>query len=228
MSSLHTGAVFTSGPLLRLLELAIRSQESRGLVSLDDEIARFDRTNHYAAVAAWTMPTASSAALLELVADLLEEQPGYPAPKSFTERLARAADGMSGPEYLRILAGLLRFRAREGPVGYRLLPPADWEVECLFPLLRGFGDVWLSTGDHPGLASALDSRVRNGHPASCHEDLAALAAEAQTALFLFPEPERMTAALKPTLPWVSPEALRRLLEAATAHMAEPHKGSRRP
>ncbi|MFG3252215.1 hypothetical protein [Streptomyces sp. NPDC048172] len=227
MSSIHTGAVFNSGPLLRLLELTIRSQESRGMVSLDDEIARFDRTNHYSAVATWNMPTSSSAALLELVADLLEEQPGYPVPSGFRERLDRAADGMAGPDYLRILAGLLRFRAREGPMSFRLLPPAAWEVECLFPLLRGFGDVWLSTGDHPDHASAVDSRVRNEHPTSCYEDLAALAAEAQTALFLFPEPERMAAALKPILFWVSPDRLRQLLDAATAHIAEHHKGSRR-
>jgi hypothetical protein len=67
----------------------------------------------------------------------------------------------------------------------------------------------------------LDAAIGSEHP-YCRELLAPLAAEAQSALVLFPEEQAMREGLSPVVRWATPQALRRLLRAVDDHMEREH------
>ncbi|MEJ8643571.1 hypothetical protein WKI68_23725 [Streptomyces sp. MS1.HAVA.3] len=186
-STPSTADVYNSGPVRRLLDLAIGVQESGGALSLDDELRRYIRAIRASWIARTHCEPYTAAALLDLVAQTLDV-PGAAerTPEGFRERMARAAGDMDWAQYLRMLSGLVRILDREPPAFYDELPLGGWESHVTFPHLGDLPDL-LFDGQLPGatFAEALTAYVTREHP-FCDEHLAPVAAEAQHALVLFP------------------------------------------
>ncbi|MFH8734694.1 MULTISPECIES: hypothetical protein [unclassified Streptomyces] len=217
----YTGALFNSGPVERLLDLAARCQESSGASPLDDDLRRFIRIVENSNAAHWACPISTVAALLEFLGDVVDGDSAPFVPAEFQQRLLQVADGAGGGEYLRTLAGIIRILS-QGPVAdYAELPMAAWEARVLFPRLGGFGANWIYDGEYASIEDSVRAAVDSEHP-YCPEFLSPLAAEAQTALVLFPEQESFRVNISEQVPWASIASVRELLALINDHMRHEH------
>ncbi|MFJ6610124.1 hypothetical protein ACIQPT_07565 [Streptomyces sp. NPDC091289] len=212
-----TVGLFSNGPVRRLIDLAITVQDSKGQLSLDDEIRRYIRVIETNWTADWNCPVYTAAAALDHAGESVASSgslDGYPP--EFREKVARAAEGMNPSEYLHILAETVRVLNRSPYPEYDELPMAGWEFLQTFPSLYGFNAILI---DEDGLPfSGLVGRfVAAEHP-YCHERAAALSTEAQRALALFPG-ERCVAR---HLIWATRDGLLELIDTVNDHMRREH------
>ncbi|MET9463708.1 hypothetical protein ABZY44_02590 [Streptomyces sp. NPDC006544] len=210
-------ALFTGGPALRLVDLALSVQESGGKLSLDDEIRRYIRVVAGDWAARWNCPPYVAAGLLEFAGDSVARSGTLEAyPPEFREKVTRAADGMEPAEYLRMLAEMVRILDREPAPEYDELPMAGWEFLQVFPHLFGFDAVLMDEGDLP-FTDTVERFVTAEHP-YCADRAAALATEAQRALVLFPGGR----CLGDRLHWATRDGLRGLTDTVNDHMQREH------
>lgn len=217
----YTAALFTGGPVARLLDLAIRVRESRGALSRDDEIRRYGRLVAASETANRECPVRTGAALLDLLGDLLRRGVLDGVPREFQEKLSKAAEGTDPAEYLHTLAEAVRVLDRGLPPTYEDLPMSPWEAGLAFPYLAGFTAQLTDGLGSVTVADTIRVFIEAEHP-FCPDSLAPWAAEAHRALVLFPEEGAMRRNLLPALPWVSPDALRELLATVDDHMLREH------
>ncbi|PNG22246.1 hypothetical protein C1J00_10430 [Streptomyces cahuitamycinicus] len=216
----HTTRLFIDGPMRRVLELAAAVRDSEGTLPLDAELRRFIRTTHATVATEWVCPIETVTALLDHVAGLCAEGVEA-APQEFHDLLDRAGAGTDAAAYLHSLARTIRTLAQNSQDDYDELPLSRWEVEVRFPRLSGFGVNWVYDGEYATLQDSLQAAVDSEHP-YCGEFLAPLAAEAQSALVLFPGKQAMEDRLSPVVEWATPQALRHLLQAVDDHMQREH------
>ncbi|MEU3772224.1 hypothetical protein AB0F11_03225 [Streptomyces sp. NPDC032472] len=211
-------ALFSGGPVVRLVDLALSVQGSDGKLSLDDELRRYVRVVGKNRTADWNCPVRVAAALLELAGDFVAGPEGLAVcPPEFRGKVARAADGMDPAEYLRMLAELLRIIDREPAPEYEELAMAGWEFLQTFPHLFGFDAILMDEGAASGLSQAVLTAVTNEHP-YCRDLAAAYTTEAQRALVLFPG-ERC---LADRLVWATRTGLREIIDTLDDHMQREH------
>ncbi|MFF8485823.1 hypothetical protein ACGFZG_35990 [Streptomyces antibioticus] len=220
----HTGTLFNDGPVRRVVETALRAQQSQGTLNLDDEFRRFVRTTCAADTSRWLLPVVSVAALLDHTADLLRSEGPAFFPRTFAERLDKARGGVPGDDYLRKLAGLIRAVEQEPDAGFDDLPLADWEAAARFPELIGFGANWIYDGEYLSLSDSVKAFVEAEHP-FCSETFSRLAADAQSVLVIFPKPAALSTNVTRWIPWVSHTALREVIRIVDDHMRTGHSGS---
>ncbi|MGW2814669.1 hypothetical protein [Streptomyces sp. NPDC001415] len=216
----YTGAAFSDGPIARLLDLCISSQE-RGGAPLEDELVRFCRSIDNSDAARWALPVATVAALLDLASEELERSGASKPPVDFMERLAKAAGRTSGPEHLRMLAGLIRVIDRQGLPDFQELPMSAWEARMKFPRIQQF-EWWAGSGEFEDFDHGLREGIESEHPSGCHQELPPLAAELQQALLIFSNKEEMEKALRPVIPWASMSIFRDILHLIQIHFTEQH------
>ncbi|MFB7374704.1 hypothetical protein ACFC0D_33235 [Streptomyces sp. NPDC056222] len=209
-------SLFSDGPALRLLDLAVAAQESGGKLSLDDEVRRYVRVVTQDWIANWNCPVYTACGVLELAADSVDRAGTLePFPPAFREKAARAAGDMDPAEYLRTLAELVRILHREGVPEYEELPMAGWEFLQTFPHLFGFDAILMDEGGP--FADSVLSFLTGEHP-YCHQRAAAFTTEAQRALALFPGED----ALRARLSWATRDRLRELIDTIDDHMQREH------
>ncbi|MFE5484220.1 hypothetical protein [Streptomyces sp. NPDC056527] len=219
----YTGAVFNNGAIARLLELAVACRRD-GSRTLEDELARFCRTIGDTPQAAWAMPPATVAALLDLASDEVADVDPATLSAGFAEQLAEAAGDVPAPEFLRFLSRLVRLQDREPIPDFDRLPMAAWEAELKFGRIRQFW-WWVDSGEYEDFDEGVREGVASEHPSGCRSALAALAAEIQEALLLFPTPSVPSdpvGGLAETAPWASRPVLEAILRAIHAHVDEEH------
>ncbi|MBL3670396.1 hypothetical protein JL475_31355 [Streptomyces sp. M2CJ-2] len=217
---LHTGALFTDGPVRRVLDLAAAVRDSGGEPSLDAELRRFIRTTSATVATDWVCPIETVTALLDHVAGLCADGTEA-APQEFRRLLERVGAGTDPAAYLHSLAERLRALAQDPRDDYDELPLTRWEIDVRFPRLSGFGVNWVYEGEYETLQDSIQAAIDSEHP-YCGEFLAPLAAEAQSALVLFPGEQAMVDGLSAAVGWASPTALRDLLRALDDHMQREH------
>ncbi|MFC9911218.1 hypothetical protein [Streptomyces sp. NPDC127197] len=217
---LHTARLFIDGPMRRVLELAAAVRDSGGSLSLDIELRRFIRTTRATVATDWVCPLATVTALLDHVAGLCADGTEAP-PREFRQFLERAGAGADAAAYLHSLAEKLRALEQDPQDDYDELPLSRWEIDVRFPQLSGFGVNWVYEGEFATLEESLEAAIDSEHP-YCGEFLAPLAAEAQSALVLFPGERAMQDGLSPVVGWATPQALRDLLQAVDDHMQQEH------
>ncbi|MFF5772824.1 hypothetical protein ACFY8V_10265 [Streptomyces californicus] len=214
---LSAPGLFSNGPVMRVISLALAVQESKGRLSLDDEIRRYIRVIETNWTANWNCPVYTTAAALDNAADSVASSgslDGYPS--EFADKVRHAADGMDPSEYLRILAEVVRGHHRKPYPEYEQLPMAGWEFPQTFPSLFGLGAVLMDEGDAP-LPDLVTGFVAAEHP-YCHERAADLSAEVQRALALFPGEQGIAR----HLPWAHRGGLQELINAVNDHMQQEH------
>ncbi|WP_142214169.1 hypothetical protein [Streptomyces sp. SLBN-118] len=210
-------SLFSDGPALRLLDLAIAAQESGGKLSLDEEIQRYVRVVRGDWIANWNCSVYAAAGVLDFAADSVSRLGALDSfPPEFREKAARAAGDMEPAEYLHMLAELVRILDRQGAPEYSELPMAGWEFLQIFPYLFGFDAVLMDEGDG-SFPDTVRSVVSNEHP-YCHERAAAYTTEAQRALTLFPGAD----GLRPHLSWATRDRLQELIDTVNDHMQREH------
>ncbi|WP_327681230.1 hypothetical protein [Streptomyces sp. NBC_00467] len=213
----YTGAVFNNGAISRLLDLAVACRRDSAS-ALEDELARFCRTIRNSPEADWAMPVAAVSALLDLLSDQLEPER---TPTGFSEKLAEAAGNIPGPEFLRLLSGLLRLQEQEPLPDFEELPMAAWEAGLKFGRIAQFW-WWVDSGEYEDFDEGVREGVASEHPNHCHQDMSALAAELQQALLLFPTSQAWGAGLVEAIPWASKPVLQAILNAIHVHFEEQH------
>ncbi|MFI1814227.1 hypothetical protein ACH414_28210 [Streptomyces sp. NPDC020422] len=202
--------MFSDGPVVRLLDLAVSVRDSAGRLSLDTELRRYVRLVRGDALAQWNCSAYAAAGALDVAADGLAE-----APAAFREKAARAAGDTDPAEFLRTLAKSLREQDRAGAAEFSELPLEGWEFLRTFPLLFGLDAILV---DEPGpVGEAVRTLLGNEHP-FCTELAAGYASEAQRARVLFPGPE----GLRPRLSWATREALVSITTTVDDHMQREH------
>ncbi|MER6201494.1 hypothetical protein ABT234_29515 [Streptomyces sp. NPDC001586] len=210
-------ALFSGGPALRLIDLAISVQESGGKLSLDDEIRRYIRVVGSNSTANWNCSVYASAAVLDFASESIAASDSLGThPPEFQEKVVRAAGSMEPAEYLHLLAEMVRILDREPPPEYEELPMAGWEFLQLFPNLFGLDAVLMDEGDLP-FAGIVQRFVTNEHP-YCFDRAVGLTTEAQRALVLFPG-ERCLVGHNH---WGTRDRMRELIETINDHMQREH------
>lgn len=217
----YTGAVFNNGPVSRLLDLAVACRRDSANAALEDELARFCRTVRNSPETDWAMPVATVSALLDLLSDQLESGKPPATPIGFSEKLAEAAGDLPGPEFLRLLSGLLRLQERESLPDFDELPMAAWEAVLKFGRIAEFW-WWVDSGEYEDFDEGVREGVASEHPNRCHQDMSALAAQVQEALLFFPTSQARGAGLVEVIPWASKPVLRAILDAVHVHFEEQH------
>jgi hypothetical protein len=216
----HTARLFIDGPVRRVLELAAAARGSGGAPSLDAELRRFVRTTRATVATDWLCPLTTVTALLDHVAGLCVDGV-EDLPLEFRQLLDRAGAGTAAAGYLRSLAEKLRTLEQEPQDEYDELPLCRWEIEVRFPLLSGFGVNWVYGGEFATFEQSVEAAINSEHP-YCVDHLAPLAAEAQAALVLVSGLPATANALPAVIGWVTPEALRLLLQAVDDHLRQEH------
>ncbi|MCM2391238.1 hypothetical protein [Streptomyces albipurpureus] len=216
----YTGAVFNNGSIRRLLDLAIDCRRTGG-PSLEDELARFCRTIRNSPEAEWAIPLATVAALLDLLSEQLDPANPPAVPTGFSEKLNEASGDVDGPEFLGLLAGLIRMQDQEVMPDFESLPMAPWEARLTFPRIRQFS-YWVDSGEYDDFEEGLRAGAASEHPHGCHQETSRLAAELQVALLLFPTPEALRTGLGAAIPWASVPILQAILRAIHVHFTEQH------
>lgn len=216
----YTGAVFNNGSIHRLLDLAADCRRTGG-PSLEDELARFCRTIRNSPEAEWAIPLATVSALLDLLSEQLEAPNPSTVPVGFDEKLNEASGDLAGPEFLRLLASLIRMQDQEVIPDFESLPMAPWEARLMFPRIRQFS-YWVDSGEYDDFEEGLRAGAASEHPHGCHQEMSRLAAELQMALLLFPTADSLRAGLGAAVPWASVPILEAVLRAIHAHFTEEH------
>ncbi|MEU5404072.1 hypothetical protein ABZ348_32860 [Streptomyces sp. NPDC005963] len=217
----YIGAVFNNGSIHQLLDLALDCVRTEG-PSLEDELARFCRTIRNSPEAEWAMPLATVSALLDLLSEELDPANRPDVPTGFREKLDEASGDQTSPEFLGLLAGLIRMQDQELMPDFESLPMAPWEAGLVFPRIRQFS-YWVDSGEYDDFEEGLRAGAASEHPHGCHQEMSHLAAELQRALLLFPTPESLRTGLGTTIPWASVPTLRAVLRAVHLHFAEQHR-----
>ncbi|GAA3619915.1 hypothetical protein ACG5V6_18965 [Streptomyces chitinivorans] len=216
----YTGAAFNNGAVLRILEMAIRSQDLES-TTFETEITRFCRTVKNSSTASWVSPLASVSALLDLTSEEIEKKAPRQISAGFAENLTKASAGAPRVEFLRLTAELIRDLDRRILPDFNELPMSPWEAEVKFSSIKDFS-WWVESDEYEDFEESLIAGVESEHPYGCRQKLPILAAEAQEALLTFPDPETLKANLRPAVPWASADILRQILRIANAHMTEQH------
>ncbi len=216
----YTGAVFNNGIVAGLLEVLASARERGGTAPFADEIARVNRTLDSCAAARWAMPSATSAALLDLLAEDLRAAPGRDLPLGFLQRLDEAAGGRNRSEFLTDTALRLRTSQREGIARFEDLPMSAWEAELRYAHLRDFS-WWVESDEYGTFEEGVLAGVTSEHPGGCAHLLPALIAELHAALLLDAD-ARSVAGLRSVVPWATPPILREVLRLASAHLLDAH------
>ncbi|MFE3017192.1 hypothetical protein [Streptomyces sp. NPDC059256] len=216
----YTGAVFNNGSIRRLLDLAIDSRRTGG-PSLEDEIVRFCRTIRNSPEAEWAIPLATVSALLDLLSEMLGSENPPNVPAGFEQKLNDASAELAGPDFLTLLAGLIRMQDQEAMPSFESLPMAAWEARLMFPRIRQFS-YWVDSGEYDDFEEGLRAGAASEHPHGCHQEMSGLAAELQKALLLFPTPDSLRAGLGVAIPWASEPILHAILRAIHIHFTEQH------
>lgn len=209
-------ALFTGGPALRLIDIALAAQESGGNLSLDDEIRRYVRVVAKDWASHWNCPLLSRPGFWSSPRTASRAGALDSFPPDFREKVARASAGMDPAEYLRTLAEMVRIIAREPAPEYDELPMAGWEFLQVFPHLFGFDAVLMDEGDLP-FADNVRRFVTAEHP-YCTDRAVTLTTEAQRALALFPGAQ----CLKGSLSWATRDGLRALVDTVNDHLLREH------
>ncbi|MEV6400371.1 hypothetical protein AB0M39_37250 [Streptomyces sp. NPDC051907] len=210
-------SLFSDGPALRLLDIAVAAQESGGRLPLDEAIQRYIRVVGDNWTAHWNCSVYAASGVLDFAAETVARLGTLDAfPPAFREKTARAAGAMDPAEYLRTLAELVRLLDRQGAPEYGELPMDGWEFLQTFPHLFGFDAVLMDEGDR-SFADSVRSAVSAEHP-YCYQPAAAYTTEAQRALVLFPGPD----GLGPRLSWATRDRLRELIDTVDDHMRREH------
>ncbi|MFI1398850.1 hypothetical protein [Streptomyces sp. NPDC020681] len=216
----YTGAVFNNGAISRLLELAVACRRDNTKV-FEDELARFCRTIRNSPETDWAMPIATVSALLDLLSNQLESEQPPTLPVGFSEKLDESAGDLQGPDFLRLLSGLLRLQDRELIPDFESLPMATWEAHLKFGRIQQFW-WWVDSGEYEDFDEGVRAGVASEHPNGCRQEMSALAAELQEALLLFPTPESFRNGLAEAVPWASRPVLHAILAAIHVHFEAQH------
>jgi hypothetical protein len=216
-----TWSVFDRGPVARALDLAIMCQESQGEFEFTDEMTRFVRLINASNEAQWICPVTTITALLDLAADSLEDQGADSMPPEFRDKISRAAEGMDGADYLRLLAGTIRLAAQDEPRA-EVLSPTVWESCVRFRMLKGFHDNWMADGEYDSPTEAVRAAIDSEHP-YCSDFLSPIASEAQRMFVLYADAQFETGDVRSIIPWASADALSRLLDTINGHMRREHR-----
>ncbi|MER6556330.1 hypothetical protein ABT300_00960 [Streptomyces sp. NPDC001027] len=216
----YIGAVFNNGFVARLLDLSIRLNVFEG-DDLVREIARLCRTAQRGPGSSWALPSATAAATVDLVAEVLASPLRDRLPAGFEEKLALASGGRPSAEYLSDAALAIRRLDGNGIPGYGQLPMASWEVPLTFPELVDF-TYWVETDEFETLDDCLRAGFDSLHPGDCADKAVGLVAQAQEALLLFPEPDTLRTTLSQGIPWASRSVLREIARKGNRHFAEFH------
>ncbi|RZB17355.1 hypothetical protein StrepF001_21745 [Streptomyces sp. F001] len=216
----HTGAVFDNGMVARLLDILASARERGGTTPFADEVARINRTLDSSATARWAMPSATLAALLDLIAEELRTSPDRDLPPGFLTRLDAAAGDQGWLEFLAHTASSLRTSQREGIARFEALPMSPWEAELRYARLRDFS-WWVESDEHDTFEEGVLAGVTSEHPGGCAHLLPPLIAELHAALLLDKD-ARSAACLRSVVPWATPPILREILRAASTHLLEAH------
>ncbi|MGW0766033.1 hypothetical protein [Streptomyces sp. NPDC002676] len=210
-------SLLSEGPAPRILDIAIAAQESKGKLSLDDEIRRYIRVVSGDKIAQWNCSVYAATGILDVIADHIDATSDFESlPSHFQDRMKRACGDMAPADYLRTLAEIVRSHDRQPPPEYWELPMERWEFLQTFPYLFGLDAILMDEGDKD-FASVVRSVVTDEHP-YCHERAAAYTTEAQRALALFPGPD----ALAERLSWATRTRLQELLATVNDHMQQEH------
>ncbi|MEU5533653.1 hypothetical protein [Streptomyces sp. NPDC020362] len=215
-----TWSAFDRGPVARVLELAVRCQESEGEYSLTEELASLVRLIDGSNEAGWLCPVTTVTALLDLTADVVASAAAS-LPPDFTALLTRAADGMDPAEYLHLLASTLRLVEQDVRGDLQVLPGAGWEAWVRFRMLRGFYDNWIADPEYGTAAEAIQAGITSEHP-YCGDFLGPVTAEARYALTHLRSSPEARERLARVAPWAAEGTLTALLEAVDDHLREAH------
>ncbi|MFC9911872.1 hypothetical protein [Streptomyces sp. NPDC127197] len=216
----YTGAVFNNGMVARLVDILASARERGGTAPFADEIARINRTLDSCATARWAMPSATLAALLDLIAEELKTSPDQDLPPGFLTRLDAAAGDQDRLEFLTHTASSLRTSKREGIARFEELPMSSWEAELRYARLRDFS-WWVESDEYETFEAGVLAGVTSEHPGGCAHRLPPLIAELHAALLLDKD-TRSAACLRSVVPWATPTILREVLRAASSHLLEAH------
>ncbi|MFJ9892258.1 hypothetical protein ACIQPR_02890 [Streptomyces sp. NPDC091280] len=210
-------SLLSDGPVIRLLDIAIAVQESRGKLSLDDEIRRYIRVVGGNWSANWNCSVYVATGVLDAAADHVEINTGLESlPSNFLEKMKRACGDVEPAEYLRMLAEIVRTLDRQGVPEYWQLPMGGWEFLQTFPHLFGLDAILADEADRT-FTDVVGSVVTDEHP-YCHERAASYTTEAQRALTLFPGPD----ALRERLSWATRSRLQEVIDTINEHMQREH------
>ncbi|MFG2128519.1 hypothetical protein ACGFNV_12050 [Streptomyces sp. NPDC048751] len=216
----YTGAVFNNGVVARLFDVLATARETGGTAPFTEEIARVNRTLDSCATTRWAMPSATLAALLDLVAEELRRSPDRDLPPGFPQRLDALAGDQGRTAFLTDTASALRTSQREGIARFEDVPMSAWEAELRFTRLRDFS-WWVESDEYDTFEDGVLAGVTSEHPDGCAQVLPPLVAELHAALLLDGDP-RSVASLRSVVPWATPPVLRDVLRAASAHLLEAH------
>jgi hypothetical protein len=216
----YIGALFNDGFVSRLLDVFLRASTSEN-DNFEHEIARLCRSMRRTGSASWALPLATAAVTVDLVAEVLASSLRTRLPAGFEERLALAADGGLVEEYLSDAASAIRKLDSEVVPGYAELPMAPWEVSLAFPEVIDF-KYWVETDEFETLDECLWAGFDSMHPGECASRATALMAQAQEALLLFPDPDGLGSTLSQSIPWVSRNVLREIVQKGIEHLADLH------
>lgn len=216
MMTPNIGTLFEEGPVARLVKIAAVSRTP------EEDLIRFVRIVRGSAQADWLMPVSATASLLETAARELDHATSPAAPREFGENLARAARETPGPQYLRMLADLIRPYDVMSLPSYLELPMAPWESLVAFPSTYNFGLSWIEPGESESVSAAIREGIESEHPARCRVELASLASEIQRMVQLFPSDEELRQNVRHTISWATHATLDEILSGAKAHAGLPH------
>lgn len=210
-------SLLSGGPAVRLLDLAIAAQESKGELILDDELRRYGRMVAGDPIAHWSCSSYAATGVLDLLAESIDVNAGTNhLPADFQEKLDRACDGIEPAEYLRILSEIMRTVDREVAADYEQLSMSGWEFLRTFPHLFGLDAILADEGDRD-FSAVVREAVTNEHP-YCQGLAVAYTTEAQRALMLFPGPDGLSGRLV----WATRERLQALIDTIGEHMQRDH------
>ncbi|GCB48695.1 hypothetical protein [Streptomyces sp. NL15-2K] len=216
----YTGAVFNNGIVAGLIDILASARERGEAAPFTDEIARVNRTLDSCAAARWAMPSATVAALLDLVAEDLRTSPGRDLPPGFLQRLDRAAGDRERTVFLTDMALSLRTSQRAGIPRFEDLPLSAWEAELRYAHLRDFS-WWVESDEHETFEEGVLAGVTSEHPGGCAHALPPLIAELHAALLLDADAPS-AAGLRSVVPWATPPILREVLRLASVHLLDAH------
>ncbi|MFG2716699.1 hypothetical protein ACGFW5_00075 [Streptomyces sp. NPDC048416] len=210
-------SLFSDGPALRILDIAIAVQESGGELSLDLEIQRYIRLVRNDVTADWNCSVYAAAGVLTFVADSVESHGGLSDfPPEFREKTKRACGDMEPVEYVRTLAEIVLILNRQPTLEYSELPVAGWEFLRMFRYFFGLHAILMDDGDREFDEIVADV-VSAEHP-YCHDIALAYTIEAQRAMVLYPGEGGLSAHLS----WATRDALLELIDTVNDHMRREH------
>ncbi|MGW4321695.1 hypothetical protein ACWEMW_21295 [Streptomyces sp. NPDC004684] len=216
----YIGAVFNNGMVARLVDILASARERGDTAPFTDEIARINRTLDSCVTTVWAMPSATLAALLDLIAEELRTSPDRDLPPGFLTRLDAAAGDQDRLEFLAHTASSLRTSKREGIARFEELPMSTWEAELRYAHLRDFS-WWIESDEFETFEEGVLAGVTSEHPDGCAHLLPSLIAEVHSALLLNNDSRSVTC-LRTVAPWATPPILREVLQAASTHLLEAH------